>query len=416
MRPSHEQHEAEDDGEEPGGEHSRVRDVLPENHDLEQQQTERELVERQLSAPRIFPSFLANQPDLTRPEPASQLNVKSTPMDHLKSRLLMTAAGFFALIVIGTTGYQVLEGQNVADALYMTIITLTAVGYREVFPLSPEGRAFTIFVLLAGISWLGLWFASITSLIVDLDLKDAIRRRRAMQDIANMKDHIIVCGAGRTGRQVAQELDPVTQNYIVIESDPKQVEALKEYVPKAQVIEGDATHDHVLLEAGLMRAKGLISCLSADADNLYVCLSARELATSVTIVARAYEEESVAKLYRAGANHVVSPNVSSAIRMASVLLRPSVVSFLDVATRSSKLALRMEQAIVGEGSVIAGSTLEEAQILRETGLIVIAMRKRGSDESDFVFNPSTATSVESGDEVIVLGESDQIERLKAYLN
>ncbi|NNL30346.1 MAG: potassium channel protein [Gemmatimonadetes bacterium] len=328
----------------------------------------------------------------------------------------MTAAGFFALIVIGTTGYQVLEGQNVADALYMTIITLTAVGYREVFPLSPEGRAFTIFVLLAGISWLGLWFASITSLIVDLDLKDAIRRRRAMQDIANMKDHIIVCGAGRTGRQVAQELDPVTQNYIVIESDPKQVEALKEYVPKAQVIEGDATHDHVLLEAGLMRAKGLISCLSADADNLYVCLSARELATSVTIVARAYEEESVAKLYRAGANHVVSPNVSSAIRMASVLLRPSVVSFLDVATRSSKLALRMEQAIVGEGSVIAGSTLEEAQILRETGLIVIAMRKRGSDESDFVFNPSAATSVESGDEVIVLGESDQIERLKAYLN
>ncbi|NNF13181.1 MAG: potassium channel protein [Gemmatimonadetes bacterium] len=342
--------------------------------------------------------------------------MKSTPMDHLKSRLLMTAAGFFALIVIGTTGYQVLEGQNVADALYMTIITLTAVGYREVFPLSPEGRAFTIFVLLAGISWLGLWFASITSLIVDLDLKDAIRRRRAMQDIANMKDHIIVCGAGRTGRQVAQELDPVTQNYIVIESDPKQVEALKEYVPKAQVIEGDATHDHVLLEAGLMRAKGLISCLSADADNLYVCLSARELATSVTIVARAYEEESVAKLYRAGANHVVSPNVSSAIRMASVLLRPSVVSFLDVATRSSKLALRMEQAIVGEGSVIAGSTLEEAQILQETGLIVIAMRKRGSDESDFVFNPSTATSVESGDEVIVLGESDQIERLKAYLN
>ena len=298
----------------------------------------------------------------------------------------------------------------------MTVITLTAVGYREVFPLSPEGRAFTIFVLLAGISWLGLWFASLTSLIVELDLKDVIRRRRSMQDIANMKEHIIICGAGRTGRQVAQELEPVTQNYVVIERDPKRVEGLKEYVPEAHVIEGDATHDHVLLEAGLMRAKGLISCLSADADNLYVCLSARELATSVTIVARAYEEESIAKLYRAGANNVVSPNVSSAIRMASVLLRPSVVSFLDIATRSSKLALRIEQAIVGEGSVIAGRTLQEARIPQKTGLIVIAMRKSGADESDFVFNPSADTSIESGDEVIVLGESDQIERLRAYLN
>jgi voltage-gated potassium channel len=337
-------------------------------------------------------------------------------MDHLKSRLLWTGAGFLALIVVGTIGYRVLEGQNLADSLYMTVITLTAVGYREVFPLSPEGRAFTIFVLLAGISWLGLWFASLTSLIVELDLKDVIRRRRSMQDIANMKEHIIICGAGRTGRQVAQELEPVTQNYVVIERDPKRVEALKEYVPEAHVVEGDATHDHVLLEAGLMRAKGLISCLSADADNLYVCLSARELAASVKIVARAYEEESMAKLYRAGADNVVSPNVSSAIRMASVLLRPSVVSFLDIATRSSKLALRIEQAIVGEGSVIAGHTLGEARIPQETGLIVIAMRKRDADESDFVFNPSADTSIESGDEVIVLGETEQIEQLRAYLN
>ena len=237
-----------------------------------------------------------------------------------------------------------------------------------------------------------------------------------MKEIANMEGHIIICGSGRTGRQVAQELEPVTRNYVVIERDPKQIEGLKEYVPEAHVIEGDATHDHVLLEAGLMRAKGLISCLSADADNLYMCLSARELASSVTIVARAYEEQSVAKLYRAGADHVVSPNVSSAVRMASVLLRPSVVSFLDIATRSSKLALRIEQATVGEGSVIAGHTLDEARIPEKTGLIVIAMRKRGADQSDFVFNPSADTSIESGDEVIVLGEAEKIDRLRAYLN
>jgi len=337
-------------------------------------------------------------------------------MDHLKSRLLWTAAGFLALVAIGTVGYQVLEGQALADSLYMTVITLTAVGYREVFPLSPEGRTFTMFVLLTGISWLGFWFASITALVVELDLKDVLGRRRSMQEIASMKDHIIICGAGRTGRQVAQELEPVTGNYVVIERDPNRIEGLKEYVRGAHVIEGDATHDQVLLEAGLMRAKGLISCLSADADNLYVCLSARHLATSVTIVARAYEEESIAKLYRAGADNVVSPNVSSAIRMASVLLRPSVVSLLDIATHSSDLALRMEQATVVEGSMMAGRTLSEARIPQETGLIVIAMRKQGAEVSDIMFNPSADTSIESGDEMIVLGEAEQIDRLEAYLN
>lgn len=237
-----------------------------------------------------------------------------------------------------------------------------------------------------------------------------------MRDITNMKDHVIICGAGRTGRQVAQELEESGHAYAVIERDPQRVERLHEYVPEAHVIEGDATHDQVLMDAGLTRAKGLITCLSADTDNLFVCLSARDLAAKLTIVARAYEEETIDKLYRAGADQVVSPNVSSAIRMASVLLRPSVVSFVDIATRSSDLALRMEQAAVTEGSRIAGRTLGEARIPQATGLIVIAIGKHGPLGLDFVFNPSAETRLEPGDDVIALGNAEQIEKLKTYLS
>jgi len=336
-------------------------------------------------------------------------------MPALTDRLVWSFVALLGLVVFGTLGYVAIEGQSVGDSLYMTVITLTAVGYEEVWTLSEAGRAYTMFLLFAGLSWLGFWFASITALIVELDLKDVLRRRRSMRQIATMKDHVIICGAGRTGRQVAQELEDANHDYVIVERDPKRIAPLHEYLPDALVLEGDATHDQVLLDAGLLRAKGLITCLSADADNLYVCLSARDLAAKVTIVARAYEEESMDKLYRAGADQVVSPNVSSAIRMASVLLRPSVVSFVDIATRSPDLKLRMEQTHVAEGSPLAGRTLGEAGIPSETGLIVIAIGKHTQAGLDFVFNPSAATRIDPGDDVIVLGDSDQIERLKRYV-
>lgn len=332
-------------------------------------------------------------------------------MASFLSRLAWTLVVLVALSVAGTVGYVFIEGQSFGDALYMTVITLTAVGYEEVWPLSRVGRVFTMGLLIGGLTWMGLWFANITSLFVELDLHGALRRRRTMKEIARMRNHIIICGCGRTGRQVAQEVETMTKDYVVVERDAGRIEELREFLPNAHVIEGDATHDQVLLDAGLLEAKGLITCLSKDTDNLFVCLSARDLAAKVKIVARAYEEETMDKLYRAGADHVVSPNVSSAIRMASVLLRPSAVSFLDIATRSSDLALRMEQLVIGANSDVAGKTLMEARIPQRTGLIVIAVRKPGQLQ-DFVFNPVADTRVEAGDEVIVLGQEDQIGRLR----
>jgi voltage-gated potassium channel len=332
-------------------------------------------------------------------------------MSTFLPRFFWTLVALATLGAVGTVGYIVIEGQSLGDALYMTAITVSAVGYQEVFELSPIGRTFTMLLLLGGITWLGFWFANLTSLFVELDLKDALRRRRTMKEVEKMRNHVIVCGGGRTGRQVAQELESMASEWVIVERNPETIEELKEYLPDAHIVEGDATHDHVLLEAGLLEAKGLVTCLSQDTDNLFVCLSARDLAAKLKIVARAYEEETIDKLYRAGADHVVSPKLSSAIRMASVLLRPSAVSFLDIATRSSHLEFRMEQMVVEADSRVAGMTLQKARIPQRTGLVVIALRKKGHPH-EFLFNPVADTRIEAEDEVIVLGTEEQIEQLR----
>jgi len=329
-------------------------------------------------------------------------------------RFLIVIAIAALLVAVGTAGYTLIEGWPASDALYMAVITLTAVGYSEVYPLTEMGRRFTMGLLLGGITWLGLWFALITSLLVELDLKNVLRRRRAMREIGRLQGHYIVCGAGRTGRQVVQELEAQGAPWVVVDRDPSMLEEVLVNIPDAFTIEADATHDQSLLEAGLERSKGLVSCLSGDTDNLFVCLSARDLNPNLTIVVRAYEEETMDKLYRAGATYVVSPNVSGAIRMASVLLRPSVVSFLDIAMRGSKLELRMEQTSIEETSHLAGKTLAQARIPQETGMILIGLRKRDAAESEFVFNPVASTRLEPGDEMIVLGKTEQIAHLREY--
>jgi voltage-gated potassium channel len=218
------------------------------------------------------------------------------------NRFVGTAIFFTFLLVLGTLGYVAIEGWVWGDSLYMTIITLTAVGYDEVYPLSPQGRVFTSFLLAGGITGMGLWFAFLTSFIVELDLTHVLRRRRTQLKVQKMENHVIVCGSGRTGSQVVEELLMAGESFVVIERDREKVEQLHEVLPDLIIIEGDATVDHFLEEAGVDKARGLISCLSADTDNLFVCLTARDLRPDLEIVARAYEEETVPKLYRAGAN------------------------------------------------------------------------------------------------------------------
>jgi voltage-gated potassium channel len=330
-------------------------------------------------------------------------------------RFAAAAAYCGALTVIGTVGYRVIEEWSLLDALYMTAITLTSVGYEEVHPLSEVGQIFTMFLLVGGITGIGIWFALITAFIVEIDLTDLLRRRRNERELVRMNDHVVVCGAGRTGRQVIEELVATGQPFVVIERDRRIVEELYEVLPEGLVITGDATLDHNLEEARVETARALVASLSADADNLFVCLSARHLSPDLMIVARAHEEQAMDKMLRAGADRVVSPNVSSAVQMASFIVRPSVMSLLDVMTHSGDLSLRLEQAEIPSTSTLAGQTLLDAAIPQRTGLIVIAVEKDTDGERRFLFNPVASTRLDAGDELIVLGEPEQVDTLRRYV-
>ena len=186
-------------------------------------------------------------------------------------------AYFAVWTTAGAVGYMVVEGWGLGDAFYMTIITLTAVGYQEVQPLTNGGRALTSVLLFGGISGMGLWFAIVTAFVVRMDVRDVIRRRRMTKMLADLNNHVIVCGGGRTGRQVVAELEDARESFVVIEMDEDRIERLQADHPDALIMHGDATHDHVLKEAGIEKAVGLLSCLQNDTDNLFVCLSARAL-------------------------------------------------------------------------------------------------------------------------------------------
>jgi voltage-gated potassium channel len=329
-------------------------------------------------------------------------------------RFVGLIAFFLALTAMGTMGYMGIEGWRFSDALYMTVISITAVGYEEVHQLSRTGQNFTMLLLAGGITGVGIWFALITALIVELDLSHALRERRNKREIHKLRDHVVICGAGRTGRQVMEELVVAGQEFVVIERDQSTIDKIRASIPDVKIIHGDATLDHNLSSAGVEQARAMVAALNADADNLFACLSARHLAPNVLIVARAHEEQSMEKMFRAGADRVVSPNVSSAIQMASFIARPSVMSLLDVATHSLDLSLRLEQARIGRRSSLAGRSLKDAEIPQRTGLIVIAVEKGTEDEREFLFNPVATTVLEPGDELIVLGEPEQVATLRAY--
>jgi len=331
-------------------------------------------------------------------------------------RLLLVAgvAGFLA--AAGTVGFMQLPEYSVADALYMTIITLSAVGYQEVHPLTGAGRTLAGVLLVGGITTMGMWFALITSALVEMDLDEVFRTRKIMKRIESLSDHVIVCGAGRTGRQVVRELVAAGVSHVVIERDPERAEDVRELDEDALVLEEDATRDETLEQAGIDTARGLVAALSADTDNLFVCLTARDRNPELEIVARAFDEESMGKLYRAGADHCVSPNVTGGARMASMLIRPEVMSFLDVVTGIGEMPLRLEEVEVPGSSQLAGHTLAEAAIPQKTGLIVIAIsHQEAQEEGRLVYNPGPEEEIIPGDVLIVLGPQDQVDGLRAIV-
>jgi voltage-gated potassium channel len=318
--------------------------------------------------------------------------------------LLMTLAG-------GTLGYVVIEGWGFLDALYMVVLTGTTIGYGEVHDLTTAGRVFTIVLMLISWAFGAVMVGLITYTLVGIRFDTLFRRRQMDKRIKHMEDHYIVCGAGKVGRKIMLELLETKVPFVVIEHNRELAEELMLEHPELHIIEGDAADNEVLERANIMEARGLMCALDTDASNLFLCLTARDLNPGLRIVSRANEEDSVHKLEKAGADSVVSPVRIGALRMASSMIRPEVVSFLDVMIHQKDLTLRMEQVNVPAGSSMIGKTLIDAEIPQRTGLMVIAVHQKSTDK--FIFNPGGAYDIEEGDAFVILGTPEQRQKLES---
>jgi voltage-gated potassium channel len=328
-------------------------------------------------------------------------------------RAAYTATALPLLLLGGTLGFRVVEGWNFSDCLFQTAMTLTTVGYREVHPLSEAGRLVSYGVMLGGVLWMAFWFAVVTSFIIESDVFHLFRHRRMERDIRDLENHYIVCGAGRTGTQVIAEFVRSGAAYIAIDADPERVALFRREAPHLRILEGDTTKDEVLVRARVQFARGLVAALSNDTDNLFVTLTARALNPQLKIVARVDHDDNVGKMIRAGADHVVSPQRIGGSRMASLLLRPGVMSLLDVVTRGGGVTLTIEELPVERGSRLGGKTLGDLEIPQQTGALVVAIKKNAPGaQQPFLFNPKSGTRVEADDTLIAMGEQTQLEALR----
>lgn len=312
------------------------------------------------------------------------------------------------LVAGGTAGYVLVEGWSAFDALYMTVITLTSVGYLEVHPLSTAGRVFTMGLLLTGV--FSLFYAATAAIrsVVGGELTGQFGRSRMEKKLQSLQGHIIVCGFGRMGRLVAQEFSQQGIPFVVIERSADLLVGFES--GSGLALTGDATHDDTLRRAGIERAKTLVTLAASDADNLFITMSARLMSDRVFIVARAEDEAAEKKLMRAGASRVVSPYIIGGQRVAQAVLRPSVVDFIELATRSDHMALQIEETEVRDTSRLCGKPLKETGLRHELGVIVVAIKRA---DGEMIFNPAPDATIMPGDTLITLGPRDRQDQLRA---
>jgi len=321
-------------------------------------------------------------------------------------QFVYSVALLFVLLLLGTYGYYLLEGWSFFDALYMTVITLSTVGFGEVHPLSPEGRVFTILLIMGGVGVAFYVFTMITETIVSGQLQDFLGRRRIEAKLAALHDHYIICGYGRIGRHICHMIAKEVP-FVVIEYNH---EVAKEIEKEGFIyFEGDATQEEVLKKVGIERAKGLVSVLKSDADNVYITLTARGLNPKLFIIARADEEHVEKKLKRAGADKVVSPYLIGARRMALIILRPAVTDFLELATPEQNVELQLEEVRVRAKSDLVGKTLMESGIRQFSGAIILAIKKV---TGEMIFNPPPDYVFEEDDTVVALGDREGLAKLE----
>ena len=312
------------------------------------------------------------------------------------------------LVILGMTGFHILEGWSWFDGFYMVLTTISTIGYGEVHPLSHAGRIFNAFVIVTGVGLVLLFFGGATQALLEFELQSVFGRRRMDREISRLSDHYILCGAGRVGRSAARELARKPLPFVIVDSDAGK---LARYSSEGWLtLIGDATQASVLQQAHVERARGLVASTTTDATNIYIILTARSLNPKLNIIARASEEEAEKHLLTAGANHVVSPYNFAGYRIAQTFMRPHVVDFFDTAM-NQQLPLEIEEVQVQSGSRFAGKTLENSRIRQEMGVIVLAIKGEGSHMR---FNPPPDEMIHEGDHLIAMGEPHGLRRLEQW--
>jgi len=334
--------------------------------------------------------------------------------------LVRAALLLVAICVAGTIGYTVLTGPEYGwfDAVYMTAITLTTVGYTETIDLSDNvpGRVFTLALLLSGVGAFVYFFSNLTAFFVEGHLDRIFRERRMTRAIDRLSGHYIVCGGGHTGEHVIRELVETRRDFVLIESDEDRILALQDHLDvDFAAVTGDATDDDVLRAAGIERAEGLVTCISSDKDNMLVTFSARCLRSDLRIVSRCTDVSLQSKIRKAGADSVVSPNTIGGQRLVSELVRPAVVSFLDAMLHTDEGTLRVEEVPVQAGSALDGVALRDLPSLGLERILVVAIHEGtpGSEQSGWVYNPSGDTKLAGDQQMIAIVDVEQRARLES---
>lgn len=328
----------------------------------------------------------------------------SQSIKHLRNAGLLLGG----VIICGIAGYMLIEGWSLLDAAYMTVITIATVGFSEVHVLSPAGQIFTICLIASGVTAAAYAIGRFLEFLLEGYLSEVLGGRSMKKRIEKLKNHYIVCGFGRVGEQVAREFKRSGAPFIVLDPNP----AVKKFLDAEDVlyIQGDAADEQVLKEAGIDKAKGLVSVVDSDADNVYVTLTARALNPDIFIIARSNLESAAYKLKRAGANRVISPYSLGGRRIASMVLKPVVSDFLDTVMHGEKVEFQLEEMTVGKDSPLKNSSVRDADIRQKSGAMVLSIfRVDGHFESDLHGD----TKIGEGDRLIVIGSPDQLEKLEA---
>lgn len=326
--------------------------------------------------------------------------------DHARHQLLVAGLAVLTIIIAGTAGYMLIEGWGITDAFYMTILSVTTTGFREVYPLSDAGKILTVAIIVGGVLSIAYFAGRAAQIVIERYL---LRRRGMDRQIRRLKDHYVVCGYGRMGRHVCRELEAESAAYVVVEKDETLIERLN--ADGIYYVQGDATNDEALLRAGIEHAKGLITVVSSDPENVYTTLSAKTLNPDVFVVARALQDETEPKLRKAGADRVIKPYEHVGQRMAQLLLRPGIVEFMDTVAHEAGKDIKMEEITISDTSRLVGTSLLDSPIRTKLNIIIVVIHRA---DGELIYNPASTVEFRAGDRMIAVGDRENLRRLAEF--